>query len=50
MHTNFLHKITIIIIFNIDSEITFYELLPSLQQDPKFEGIERTHSTNSVGK
>ena len=28
----------------------FYELLPSVQQDPKFEGLERTHSTNSVGK
>ena len=50
MNNNFLHKVAIIIIFNIDSEIMYSELLPSLKQDPRFKGIERTHSTDSDGK
>ena len=28
----------------------YSELLPSLKQDPRFKGIERTHSTDSDGK
>ena len=47
MHNNFLHKLAIIIIYNIDSEIIYSELLPSLKKDPRFKGIERTHSTDS---
>ena len=50
MKTNFLHKVVIISIFNIDSEIMYSELLPSLKHDPRFKGIKRTHSTDSDGK
>ena len=50
MHNTFLHKLAIIIIFNIDSEIMYSELLPSLQEYPKFKGIAPTHSTDSNGK
>ena len=50
MNNNFPHKVAIIIIFNIDSEIMYFELLSSLKQDPRFKGIERTHSTDSDGK
>ena len=50
MNNNFLHKVAIIIIFNIDSEIIYSELLLSLKQDPRFKYIERTHSTDSDGK
>ena len=46
---NFLHKLAIIIIFNIDSDIMYSEILPSLQQDSRFKGVERTHSTDSDG-
>ena len=37
----------VIIIFNIDSEIMYSKLLPSLKQDRRFKGIGRTHSTDS---
>ena len=47
IHNNFLHKLAIIIIFNIDSESMYSELLPSLQKDPRFKGIKRTHFTDS---
>ena len=50
MNNNFLHKVAIIIIFNIDSEIMHSELLPSLKHDTRFKGIERTHSTDSDRK
>ena len=50
MNNNFLHKVAIIIIFNIDSEIIYSELLPSLKQVPRCRGIARTHSTDSDGK
>ena len=50
MYNNFLHKLAIIFIFNIDSEIMYSELLPSLQKGPRFKGIERTHSTDSDRK
>ena len=50
MKTNFLHKVVIISIFNIDSEIMYSELLPSLKKDPWFKGIERTHSADPVEK
>ena len=47
MNNNFIHKVAIIIIFNIDSEIMYSKLLPSLKHDRRFKGIERTHSTDS---
>ena len=50
MNNNFLHKVAIIIIFNIDSEIMYSELLSSLKQKSRFKGIARTHSTDSDGK
>ena len=49
MNNNFFHKVAIIIIFNIDSKIMYSELLSSLKQDPRFKGIERTHSSDSGG-
>ena len=50
MNNNFLHKVANIIIFNIDSKIMNSELLPSLKQDPRLKGIERTRSTDSERK
>ena len=50
MYNNLLHKRKIIIIFNIDSDIMYSEILPSFQQDPKFKDVELTYSTDSDGK
>ena len=50
MYNNFCHKLAIIIIFNIDSDIIYSEIIPSLQQDPRFIRDERTFSTESDGK
>ena len=50
MYNNFCHKLAIIIIFNIDSDIIYSEIIPSLQQDPRFIRDECTFSTESDGK
>ena len=50
MHDIFLQKVTITIIYNIDANIIYSENIPSLQDDIRFKGIERTNSTDPDGK
>ena len=45
MYNNFLHKLAIIITYNIDADIMYSEAILSLQDDIRFKGVERTHST-----
>ena len=46
----FLHKLVIIIIYNIDAEIMYSKILPSLEDDIRFKDVERTHTTELDGK
>ena len=45
MYNNFLHKLAIIITYNIDADIMYSEAILSLQDDIRSKGVERTHST-----
>ena len=49
MNNTFLHKLAIII-YNIDAEVMYSEIFPSLQKVFRFKGFKRTYTTNSDNK